>query len=280
MLPGRPGSLRVTRSARNVIWLPLEDHQWSSQRWHATETLIEKARIFARVSKPDENTGLPIVMLHGLVVSGAYFGPVARRLEAGFHIYIPDMPGFGRSWTSGIPDIDGTTEALNRWMDIHALRHTLVVANSLGCQVATMLAVRHPERVSRMVLIAPTMDPDINGPASLVVRGLIDIPRETQTLWKIWIPDFFSSGIVRALKTMLFGFADQQTARLLHVNQPVLCVSGEIDPICPPAWVKRYGSELLCSHYHMIRGAAHAMNYSAPDALGRLIADWAVSRDS
>jgi pimeloyl-ACP methyl ester carboxylesterase len=107
----------------------------------------------------------------------------------------------------------------------------------------------------------------------MMLRGLRDIPRERASLWRIWIPDFLLSGPGRALTTLMYLLRDPQQARLPSVRQPVVCVAGERDPVCPPAWVRRFAGLVPDGRCIVIPNAAHAMNYSAPDALGRVIAE-------
>ncbi|MGI8975798.1 MAG: alpha/beta fold hydrolase, partial [Thermomicrobiales bacterium] len=205
------------------------------------------------------------------VVSGAYFGPIARRLDETRRVFIPDLAGFGRSASSSLLSVSEHVDLLDRWMDVHGLRQAVIVANSTGCQVTTLLAIKYPQRVSRMVLIAPTMDPEIAGMLGLMWRGLVDIPRERQRLWTSWVPGFFASGPVRAVHAVLVALRDPQGARLGKIRQPTFCVAGERDPICPPAWVESMARQMPAGSSIVLRGAPHAMNFSAPDALARVI---------
>jgi 2-hydroxy-6-oxonona-2,4-dienedioate hydrolase len=55
-------------------------------------------RIHARVTTDTPPaTGLPVVLIHGLSVSGRYLLPTAARLAADRCVYVPDLPGFGGS---------------------------------------------------------------------------------------------------------------------------------------------------------------------------------------
>lgn len=270
----QPGDSRaggVSVAETRISWYPLRGKLWSKSSWLGSDTWINGHRLFARMSLGSGIGGPPLLMLHGAVVSGAYFGPIARRLRNSCPMYIPDMAGFGRSESTGMLSLENHVELLDRWMGIHDLRQTVVVANSTGCQVATLLATRYPDRVARMVLVAPTMDPATGGIVGLMWRGLIDIPRERQRLWTIWLPDFFASGPVRAFHSLFEALRDPQPERLGEVRQPSVCVSGERDPICPPRWVKSMAARLPAAQAVVLPGAPHAMNFSSPDALARII---------
>jgi pimeloyl-ACP methyl ester carboxylesterase len=247
--------------------------RWPPRVWIGSQTWVDGARIFARIAPGREVDAPPVLMLHGLVVSSSYFRPVAHHLDERFSLYIPDLPGFGRSTAGTVRDLVGMVDTLVAWMDVHGLEAPVVVANSLGCQVATLLATRYPERVARLVMVAPTMDPAVSGPIGVMLRGLRDIPRERVGLWRIWIPDLLLAGPVRAVRWLMISLRDDQAARLPAVRQPVVTVAGERDPICPPPWVAAFGGTVQAGRVEVIQSAPHAMNFSAPDALARIIAD-------
>ena len=263
----------MTPSQRSLTWYPLTEKRWPAREWVGCVTDVDGVDVFARIAPNGDPDLPPVVMLHGLVVSSSYFRPIARYLDARMRLYIPDMPGFGRSGCGRIHDIPELTAMVDRWMGLHGLERAVIVGNSLGCQVATSLAVSYPDRVSRLIMVAPTADPATGGPIGMMLRGLRDIPRERTSLWRIWIPDFFLAGPVRALKTLVHLLRDPQEARLPRVRQPVVCVAGERDPICPIGWVRRFANLVPDGRCIVIPNAAHAMNYSAPGELGRVITE-------
>lgn len=271
MCPRHLRARGVTSGDTKVSWYPLDGSGWPDWSWHGCDTWIADHRVFARISPFGDSGRPPLVMLHGSVVSGAYFGPIAWHLDESYRVYIPDLPGFGRSASRGMLTLSKHVDVLDRWMDVHELRQTVVVANSTGCQVATLLATQYPDRVARMVLVAPTMDPATRGLPGLMLRGLLDIPRERQRLWTIWLPDLWRSGPVRAIHSLVEALRDPQIDRLGDVDQPTVCVAGERDPICPPDWVVSVASHLPAGRHVVLPGAPHAMNFSAPDALAEVI---------
>ena len=258
---------------RAITWYPLAERRWSARRWLGSVTRVNGTRMFARIAPDGDPSVPPILMLHGLVVSGSYFRPIGQYLAGHYRLYIPDLPGIGRSDASGHYDLEELVDMLDAWMEIHGLERTIVVGNSLGCQVATMLAVKHPHRVASLVMVAPTSDPETGGPIGMVVRGLRDIPLERFSLWRIWIPDFFNAGPVRAIRGLMMTLRDPQLERLPAVTQPVVAVAGECDPICPVLWVRHFGTMVANGRCEVIPGAAHAMNYGAPRELAQIIAD-------
>lgn len=262
----------MSRAERSITWFPLSDTRWPDRHWMGCVTKVDGNRIFARIAPEGDLSVPPILMVHGLVVSGSYFQPVAQYLDGRYRLYIPDLPGVGRSDARRHHDLGELVAILDAWMEIHQLERAIVVGNSLGCQVATLLAVRYPHRVASLVMVAPTIDPDTRGALGLLVRGLLDVPREHRGLWRIWIPDFFLTGPLRALRSLLLTLNDPQLDRLPEVRQPVYAIAGDRDPICPVPWVRHFGTMVANGTCEVIPGAAHAMNYSSPRELARVIA--------
>ncbi len=98
--------------------------------------------------------GPPVLALHGLASSGHWYERVAARLSPGYRIIAPDQRGHGRTtqapggygWETLARDMVGLLDHLG-------LDRVAVLGHSWGGHVATNLAARFPQRVSRLVLI-------------------------------------------------------------------------------------------------------------------------------
>ncbi len=122
-------------------------------------TTYDGRPMHARISTT-ATTPPPIVLVHGLGVSGRYLLPTAERLAPFHPVYVPDLPGFGKSaHPPRALDIPELTDALAAWMDTFHLADACLVGNSLGCQFIVDLALRYPRLIRWAVLIGPTMDP-------------------------------------------------------------------------------------------------------------------------
>ena len=257
---------------RSWQWSPGREQGRPSPKWTYEKLDLGDAAWFARLSLTKSTMHPPVVLVHGVVVSGTYFQPVASHLNGDLDIYIPDLPGTGRSITrTGLWDITRLAEGLGRWMDIHQIRGAILVSNSFGCQVLTMLAAKRPELIHSLILLSPTMDPAVNSVVRILARGVRDIPRERLGLWKVWIPDVVRTGPLRGLRTLRMALRDPQLDRLGAVRAPVIVVGGERDPIAPRAWIESMASRFPNGRSINLPDAPHAMNYSRPDEIARII---------
>jgi len=113
-------------------------------------------RIYVR----EAGAGEPVLLLHGLGVSGRYFVPLASVLAARRQVIVPDLPGWGRSERPSRPlGLGGAADVLGELLRRRGRGAVSIVANSFGCQVALMLAQRRPELVGPLTLVGPTVDP-------------------------------------------------------------------------------------------------------------------------
>jgi pimeloyl-ACP methyl ester carboxylesterase len=100
--------------------------------------------------------GQDVFLLHGFASSTYTWEKVAPILQAhGYHVWALDMKGFG--WSDKPEDADYSPQKLmadvNTWMDKMGLRKVVFVGNSLGGAIAWNMALAHPDRVKKLVLI-------------------------------------------------------------------------------------------------------------------------------
>ncbi len=238
-------------------------------RW----AVVNGLRMHARVSvDPVPEASPAVVLVHGLVVSSRYMIPTARKLASHHEVYVPDLPGFGRSEKPpSVLDVAGLSDSLAAWMETVGLGSAVLVGNSVGCQVVADLALRHPERVERAVLQGPTMDPGARSTLRQAARLALDGTREPPSLLPIMLLDYLSAGLDRSFATFRYALEDRIEEKLPHLRAPTLVVRGERDPIVPQRWAERAARLLPEGRLVVVPGASHTMNYAAPSELARVV---------
>ncbi len=113
------------------------------------------ARLHVRDSGPREAAA--IVMLHGFGSSLHTWESWAKALEGEFRVLRIDLPGSGLSPPdpTGRYDDARTMEVLIALLDRLGIARSGFVGNSIGGRIAWTFAALHPERVTRVVLVAP-----------------------------------------------------------------------------------------------------------------------------
>lgn len=222
-----------------------------------------------------EGPGRPVVLVHGVVVAGRYMMPTARALAEHRPVYIPDLPGFGRSEGPVKPlDVHELARSLSEWMSAAGLEHADVIGHSFGCQTVSGLAAWWPERVGRLVLLSPVGDPGNRSAGSHVWRWMRDCFREPLSVWGSYAGGFVRFGLRRSLGTLGYSVRDELERRLPRIQAPALVVRGELDPIVDAPWAGRVAELLPRGRLAVIPGAPHNVNYKTPRELSRLLLDF------
>jgi len=136
-----------------------------------------------RVHQVHGGHGTPVLFIHGIGSSGYMEWRFNLEPTAARHrVFAPDLPGFGRSDKPraryGIPYF---TRFIDSYMQGRGLRSAAVVAASMGGRVALELALNHPERVSRLVLVNSL---GLGRPSVHLSYGLITIPRVGESVMR------------------------------------------------------------------------------------------------
>jgi 4,5:9,10-diseco-3-hydroxy-5,9,17-trioxoandrosta-1(10),2-diene-4-oate hydrolase len=114
-----------------------------------------------RLHYHDLGDGPPVVALHGGgpgATAWSNFRPNLAVLTAGYRVLLVDLPQFGRSDKIRLegPRLTLTARILLDFMDRLQISRPHFVGNSIGGQVALRLAIDHPDRVGRLVLVGST----------------------------------------------------------------------------------------------------------------------------
>lgn len=235
-------------------------------------TTVGGCRIHARIaSQGVDFQRPPIVLVHGFGVSSAYLVPTAEQLADEFAVYAPDLPGHGRSDAPPKPlNVSGLAECLVEWMNAVGVARASLVGNSMGCQIAVDAALRHPDRVERLVLIGPTSDPAARSFLRLAGRLLISGPFERYSLFPILVVDYLRMGwrLVPEFRSML---QDRIEEKLPRLRVPVMMVRGGMDRVAPQPWVEQAAALCGAARPVVLPGWGHAVNYSAAPQLAKVI---------
>ena len=236
-------------------------------------TVVNGLRMHARSGVRQVAEEAPaIIFVHGLGVSGRYMVPTAVQLALSHRVYIPDLPGFGKSEKPvQVLDIPGLADALAAWVKAVGPARATFVGNSLGCQTIVDFAVRYPEHIERAVLVGPTLDPRARTLWQQIGRGSLDLLREPLSYWPLLVRDYLVAGPYRTLRTLEYALRDPLLEKLSSVCIPTLVVRGTRDPIAPQTWVEEMTRLLPEGRLIVIPETAHVANYSAPRALAHEI---------
>jgi pimeloyl-ACP methyl ester carboxylesterase len=214
--------------------------------------------------------GMPVVILHGMVVSAESVLPTAARLVAAHHVLVPDMPGCGASPRPDRPMSVGELADLVRHVAHDLGRPVVVVANSFGCLVAVELAVRHPELVHALILLGPPFAPGRRGWLPLVGQYACTVMRDRSMLVSA-LRGLRRTGIRQALAHAAMGLGYPMASRLGRVSVPVVIARGRHDHVAPLEWCQHLADRAATRPVVLTGG--HLLAHTRPEAVAGLVHD-------
>jgi 2-hydroxy-6-oxonona-2,4-dienedioate hydrolase len=233
-----------------------------TDRWTQTAAGLMHARVSGDLSGRGRAR---VVLVHGLVISSRYMVPTALALAPLCPVGAVDLPGYGDSAKPRtFLRIDGLADALVAWMDALGLQSAHWIGNSFGCQILADLALRHPDRVNRLVLQGPTVNPQARTVRQQLMGLLRNSRRESPGLGWITLTDYRKAGLRRAWATVRLALEDRIEDRLPGIVAPTLVVRGEHDPIVPQSWAEQVTRLLPKGELRVLAGLGHTVNYTAP----------------
>lgn len=120
------------------------------------QTVINGVLTHYELVNPKAKT--PVIILHGWGQNSSHWLPLAKKISDHFRLYLLDLPGFGA--TKNLPmnsDVPHYTEFINQFAAKMGLKKFFLSGHSFGGQVAGDFALRHPEKLIRLILIDPAV---------------------------------------------------------------------------------------------------------------------------
>jgi pimeloyl-ACP methyl ester carboxylesterase len=198
-----------------------------------------------------QGSGRPLILLHGGLMSSEMFGPILPALTERHQVILVDLQGHGRT-----ADIDRPLDVRLIADDIVALADHLgldrpdVVGYSFGGGVALQVAIRHPEKVGRVVSASANIRrdaiyPEMLGQQAQVNAAAAEFMKETP-MYEVYQrvaprPEDFPRLLDKIGEAMAHDFDFTEDVRGLRV--PTLIVAADADMAPPSHYVEVF--ELL-----------------------------------
>jgi pimeloyl-ACP methyl ester carboxylesterase len=249
--------------------------------------------------------GPPLVLVNGYAASSADWDPTfTAALARAFTLICPDNRGTGDS-ELGDPDalsVDAMADDVDALIDELALDRPALAGWSMGGYVVQRLALRSPERVSSIALLATGPGGGAGVPAEPYVwEQLTDHsgnPREqaTRLIALLFPPDVapaidaqfgelvaearaaFSPQTLAAQERVLAAWQAEPQPAPSEGAPPALVVSGELDVIAPPGNADALAALWPETSVERIAGGGHAFMAQEPERVAALIASFVLGR--
>lgn len=214
-------------------------------------TVALKTGVTLHYLEQGDPQGEPMIMLHGYTDSWNTYALVLPLLSPAYHVFALDQRGHGESSkTAADFTVESYVADVVAFMDVQGIAKATVVGHSLGSMVAQLVAIQHPARVERLVLVGSMT---VGGNLGVLefnaaVQTLTDpidpaFVRDFQTSTQINAisPAFMDKVVAESLKVpahvwrqTMASFVQQETTPDLHkISAPTLIMWGDQDPYFP-----------------------------------------------
>lgn len=265
---------------------------------------LSAGRVFLR-DHGDPRAAPPVLLLHGMLVTSHTFVRLIPELSSERRVLAPDLPGAGDSdrpppvlcngysarWLAG---------AIQELLDATGCERVDVVGHSWGAAVAVCLADAAPERVRRLVLVAPTLFEmpvpiegrlaQLPGLGAYVFKNLYRRSELRRYLGRAFSSEVLvdevdvdiywdrlaRSGGREAAHAMLMQLMNPDAMaamvpRMRAIVAPTLVVWGDRDQIVPRSHADRVAEAIPGAQLRWIEGCGHTPAEERPEALAALI---------
>ena len=215
--------------------------------------------------------GSPVVFLHG--AGGLEWDPFLEGLAREYRVLAPEHPGTGPS--QGVEYLEDLLDLVlyyGELFDALSVASAPLVGHSFGGMVAAEMAAINPERVPKLVLIAPiglwlddhpipdisTITPsqlpalllaDPHGPAATALTG--PDPSDPEAL-------FQAAMTMASMLQFIWPLPDKGLSRRLYrVRAQTLLIWGREDRLVDPAYGPHFSSAIPRARLEVVEGAGH-----------------------
>ncbi|HET6403018.1 MAG TPA: alpha/beta hydrolase [Candidatus Thermoplasmatota archaeon] len=242
--------------------------------------------------------GTPVVFLHGVPTSAYVYREVVRAMHEEHDCIAFDWPGFGSSEKPKRLDLShrARMEHLLALLDAMGLPKVHLVVHDIGGPAGLLLAVEHPERVERLVVLNTTVYKSHYRPPLPALAQLVPIVRDiTRPLFqKPTFEFFFKHGCARperlradvlenhwrlasgdgGIRVIFDTWAQipEGAPSIERIRRdmgrfpgPSLVLFGADDPYLPPPNAERFAKALPNAELQLLPNAGHFVQEDAPE---------------
>jgi haloalkane dehalogenase len=259
-----------------------------------------------RLAHLDEGDGAPVIFFHGEPTWSFLWRKVIPPVrDAGFRCLAPDLVGFGRSDKPTDVDFysyDRHCELAATLLEDLDIRGATVVVHDWGGPIGLRLAVEHPERIERLVIldtglftghqrmsdawvafrdfVARTEDLPVG---MLVRRACKTDPGDAVTAaYDAPYHEIPAKAGARAFPLLIPRTPDAPGAEagqrvhaaLREDRRPTLLLWADSDPVLPLSTGERFAESIGRAAPRTISDASHFLQEDQGPLIGSLIADW------
>jgi len=150
----------VAAYAETPQWLSLPPTPTLPEAVESGYAPVNGIKIWYATFGPGLTAGEPVILLHGGLANSNYWGNQVRELAKRYPVIVMDSRGHGRSTRNAEPyGYDLMASDVVGLMDFLKVKKAAIVGWSDGAILGLDIAMKHPERMSKLFAFAANSDP-------------------------------------------------------------------------------------------------------------------------
>lgn len=259
----------------------------------------------------EHGSGPPLLLIMGLATDSTAWAFQLPEFARHYRAIAFDNRGVGRtSKPAGPYSIHQMADDAAGVMDALGVARAHVLGVSMGGMIAQELALRHPERVSALVLACTFPEPDAtvedrrsfmvgqlggqvsaDGELQIDVASLNPLLFVQQMLPAVFNPSFIASDLPKLMQVfagaLQYGFSmeailgqvaavmgHRTTDRLHRIAVPTLVLTGDADQLVAPSNSDILAREIPGAKLVKVPGGSHGFNFETPEVFNREVIDF------
>jgi pimeloyl-ACP methyl ester carboxylesterase len=291
------GAIAIWPFAREAMRQPMDD----AARQDAPGDFAELSQGITHFRWIGPVRGPVAVCVHGLTTPSMVWDAVAKGLALmGFRVLVYDL--YGRGYSDRAPGLQDQDFFIRQLEDLLASQgiteDVTLLGYSMGGAIVSAFAARHPERVLRVILLAPagmghdlgklakfTRDTPILGDWLMLLRypgahmkgteAERVLPSEVEGIVDYQQAELSKRGFVPAVLSSLRGILprplEKEHRAISREGIPVLAIWGRDDAVIPIRAMGQLTQWNRVARHEVIEGAGHGLTYTHAAAVLRAI---------
>ena len=237
-----------------------------------------------RIALSVHGSGPLVIFLHGIGGNRHHWNEQLPVFATRFRAAAWDARGYGDSDDYAGPlDFASFTQDLLRVLDHFKAQKAHLVGLSMGGRIARNFALRHPERVARLVLANTTPGFDALTPEQVkkfveerkarspeTIKALIS-KHARPGAYEDLLASFRALRQPSYLKTLEASVSQDRNASIERIRVPTLVITSDEDKVYPPSIARNMAKRIPGARLAVISGAGHLSNLEQPGQFNQVV---------
>ncbi len=250
-----------------------------------------------KIAFREQGTGSPVILIHGIPTNGLMWRDIIPKLAKTHRVIAPDLLNYGQSTKpiSADVSINAQSHIFVKFMDALGVPRADIVAHDIGGGVAQLIAVNHPEKIRKLVLMdsvcfdswpipefEPLQKPGAESEMSLndfvsMMRGFmpngvynkgIMTDELIERYLAPWSSEDGKRAFFRNLRRLNKEYTQAIADEIKHLPHQSLVMWGDKDPFQKPEYAPKLVEAIPNAELVWIKEAGHWLIDEKPDEIG------------